>query len=231
MHLLWYHGPLTRYVNCGLRMRRECRERFPRHWLQRKPLVRDPDMHHGTCVTHVPWCKSGSLTRGGGENVPGIPGACAPRTIISGKKPMNKTGHIHLYTTKHRYEIKFNICCQSSNLVYCIYCIYNTCSRQYVGQTKRKWLKRHREHFNNIWKNHQNDPIGRYFNTTGHSGDIKQITTCILASLTLPGDSNGAFHMRLKLKDTGSLNCGHRSPMVSTPRDDWKCLIFVSFQV
>ena len=28
-------------------------------------------------VTHVPWCISGSLTRGGGENVPGIPGACA----------------------------------------------------------------------------------------------------------------------------------------------------------
>ena len=50
---------------------------FPRHRLQRKPLVSDPDMHHGTCVTHVPWCMSGSLTRGGGENVPGIPGACA----------------------------------------------------------------------------------------------------------------------------------------------------------
>ena len=24
--------------------------------------VSDPDMHHGTCVTHVPWCMSGSLT-------------------------------------------------------------------------------------------------------------------------------------------------------------------------
>ena len=31
------------------------------------------------CVTHVPWCMLGSLTRGGGENVPGIPGACAIR--------------------------------------------------------------------------------------------------------------------------------------------------------
>ena len=38
-------------------------------------------MHHGTCVAHVPWCMSGSLTRGGGENVPGIPGACATRTF------------------------------------------------------------------------------------------------------------------------------------------------------
>ena len=30
------------------------------------PLLRvsDTDMHHGTCVTHVPWCISGSLTGG-----------------------------------------------------------------------------------------------------------------------------------------------------------------------
>ena len=34
-------------------MRRECRERFPRHLLQRKTQVSDPGMHHGTCVTHA----------------------------------------------------------------------------------------------------------------------------------------------------------------------------------
>ena len=42
-----------------------------------KPRISDPGMHHGTCVTHVPWCMSGSPIRGGGENVPSIPGACA----------------------------------------------------------------------------------------------------------------------------------------------------------
>ena len=47
----------------------------------RKPLVNDPGMHHGTCVTHEPWCMSGSLTRSGGENVPGILGACATRNF------------------------------------------------------------------------------------------------------------------------------------------------------
>ena len=47
------------------------------------PQVSDPDMHHGTCVTHVPWCMPGSLNSGllwnwrRGGNVPGIPGACA----------------------------------------------------------------------------------------------------------------------------------------------------------
>ena len=38
-------------------------------------------MHHGTCVKHVPWCMSGSLTSGDEEHVPGMPGACAP-TIL-----------------------------------------------------------------------------------------------------------------------------------------------------
>ena len=28
------------------------------------PRVSDPDMHHGTCVMHVPWCISVSLTTG-----------------------------------------------------------------------------------------------------------------------------------------------------------------------
>ena len=62
-------------------MRRECRECFLCHWLQRKPLGKDPGMHHGTCVTHVPWCMSGSLFSRGRENVPGIPGACATRNF------------------------------------------------------------------------------------------------------------------------------------------------------
>ena len=47
---------------------------FPRRRFQRKSLVSDPGMHHGTCVTHVPWCMSGSRTCGDGENVLG---ACA----------------------------------------------------------------------------------------------------------------------------------------------------------
>ena len=62
-------------------MRRECRERFPRLRFPKKARVSDPDMHHCTWVTHVPWCMSGSLTNGGRENVPGVPGACATRNF------------------------------------------------------------------------------------------------------------------------------------------------------
>ena len=62
-------------------MRRECRERFPRHRPQRKQLVSDPGMHHCTCVTHVPWCMPGSLTAEAGKTFSAIPGACATRNF------------------------------------------------------------------------------------------------------------------------------------------------------
>ena len=87
--------PVT--YNWGLRMRRECRERFPRHRFQRNPLVNDHGMHHGTCVTHVPWCMSGSHTRGVGENVPGIPGACVTRNFTYlARGPLLATSHTPL---------------------------------------------------------------------------------------------------------------------------------------
>ena len=73
---------------------------FPRHRLQRKPLVNDPGMHHGTCVTHVPWCMSGSLTHCGGENVPGIPGACATRNftyLVRGPWWVGSVTRIYIY--------------------------------------------------------------------------------------------------------------------------------------
>ena len=71
-------GFLLDTQNCGLCMRRECRECFPHHRLQMRPLVSDPGMHHDMCVTHVPWCMSGSLIRGGGETFPAYPAHAQP---------------------------------------------------------------------------------------------------------------------------------------------------------
>ena len=49
--------------------------------LSAPPRISGPDMHHGTCKTHVPWCMPVSFEVGGGANVPGIPGACATRNF------------------------------------------------------------------------------------------------------------------------------------------------------
>ena len=53
---LCFYGPLTRYEKLGVAHAPGMPgTSFP------PPQIRDPDMHHGTCVTHVPWCMPGSL--------------------------------------------------------------------------------------------------------------------------------------------------------------------------
>ena len=54
-----HNGPLTRHVKVWV----VHAPRMPGTFFP--PLrVSDPNMHHGACVTHVPWCIPGSLTRG-----------------------------------------------------------------------------------------------------------------------------------------------------------------------
>ena len=76
------YGPLTRYVKLRVAHAPGMPGTFsPPPISKETAIVSDPSMHNGTCVTHVPWCMSGWLTRGGGEYIPGIPGACATRNF------------------------------------------------------------------------------------------------------------------------------------------------------
>ena len=69
-------------------MRRECRERFPHIRIQRKPLVNNPGMHYGTCVTHLLWCMSASLTlRWLGKRSRHSQCMRNPQIYVSGKRP------------------------------------------------------------------------------------------------------------------------------------------------
>ena len=54
-----HHGPLARYAKSRVAHASGVPGTF-----SSPPWVSDPDMHHGTCVTHVPWCVPGSLTSG-----------------------------------------------------------------------------------------------------------------------------------------------------------------------
>ena len=55
--MMWWQGPLARYEKL------RCACTGP-GMFSPPPLVSDPDMHHGTCVTHVPWCMPWSLICG-----------------------------------------------------------------------------------------------------------------------------------------------------------------------
>ena len=53
------HGTLARYIKLRVAHAPGMLGTFPP-----PQRVSDPDMHHGTCVAHVPWYMSGSLTSG-----------------------------------------------------------------------------------------------------------------------------------------------------------------------
>ena len=59
--MIWLllHRPLTRYAKLRVAHAPGMLGTF-----SPPPQVSDPDIHHGTCVTHVPWCMQGSLTSG-----------------------------------------------------------------------------------------------------------------------------------------------------------------------
>ena len=81
-----HNGPLTRYV----KLRAAHAPGMPGIF---SPLMRvsDPDMHHGTCVTHVPWCMPGLLTSGFLRNrwrEKHSRRMRNPRFCVSGKRPM-----------------------------------------------------------------------------------------------------------------------------------------------
>ena len=79
---LLLHGPLARYVILRVAHAPGMPGKF-----SPPPRFSDPDMHHGTCVTHVPWCMSGSLTssflwsRPRGKTFPAFPAHAQPAIL------------------------------------------------------------------------------------------------------------------------------------------------------
>ena len=101
------NGPLTRYVKLRVVYVPGMPGTFS------PPLrVSDPDMHHGTCVTHGPWCMPGSLTSGflwsqwWGKRSRHSRRMHNPQFYVSGKRHMTAGQHVpfkgHLYKTYFR---------------------------------------------------------------------------------------------------------------------------------
>ena len=110
-------GLLRDTSNNGLRMHRECLGRFSRHRLQRKSLVSalhaSRHVRHARVVMHV-----GIANPRCGENVPGIPGACATRNfpyLVRGPWRLSRNYIIHeSYVLNFCLLLSANItsCCQ-----------------------------------------------------------------------------------------------------------------------
>ena len=84
-----HHGRLNRYIKLRIAHAPGMSGTF-----SPPPRVSDPGMHHGTCVTHVPWCMPGSLTSGflwsrwWGKSSRHSRRMRNPQFYVSGKRPM-----------------------------------------------------------------------------------------------------------------------------------------------
>ena len=96
------HGSLARYVKLRVAFAPGMPGTF-----SPPPWVSDPDMHHGTCVTHVPWCMPVPLTGGFVWSWWRGKRSRHPRRMrnqqfyISGKRPMALT----IYASSGLYSI------------------------------------------------------------------------------------------------------------------------------
>ena len=108
------HEPQTRYVKLRVTHAPGMPRTFsPPPISEETAIVSDPGMHCGTYVTHVPWRMSVSLTCGGGENIPGIPGACATHNftnLIRG--PLMKPSTFQEFNSNEETDISIDIRCQ-----------------------------------------------------------------------------------------------------------------------
>ena len=91
-HVLAIHnGPLARYVKLRVAHTPGILGTFPQ-----SKRVSDPDMHHSTCMTHLPWRMLGSLTSGfiwsRRHGVRSQHFRCMrnPRCYVSAKRPIMK---------------------------------------------------------------------------------------------------------------------------------------------
>ena len=112
------------------------------------PLNSDLDMHHGTCVTHVPWCMPGSLTGGflwsqwRGKRSRHSRRMRSPHFYVSGKRPINRLPNGQLVVKGFQMQIQ-----TTQVKIYCLDNIYTVfpdayASRSFVNKTVFVW--RHR---------------------------------------------------------------------------------------
>ena len=81
IYIILFYGPLTRYVKTRVAHAPGMSGAFFPPSTSKETASWWLDMHHSTCVTHAPWCMSGSLNCGGGETFPAFPVHAQPEIL------------------------------------------------------------------------------------------------------------------------------------------------------
>ena len=106
---------------------------------------------------------------------------------------LNTDGRILCSATVRTYMSRLNVCCSSSNLIYCITC--KRCSIQHDGQTKCELKVRFSAHFLKITKNDQESEIARHFNSC-HDKGLDDVSIHIVNFIYAAPDSAKGKYLR-----------------------------------
>ena len=114
-------------------------------------------------------------------------------------KMINREGRIICPFNKRSYVTRYNVNCASNNLVYCLYC--KSCTKLYVGQTKRSMRERIGEHLTSIRRTKKHLVVGRHYNSAGHKG-VPDVSVFILDFVNTPPSALRSKQLRelLELK-------------------------------
>jgi hypothetical protein len=104
---------------------------------------------------------------------------------------MDTTGKITSFKTKETCHSRAKAVCIAHNIIYGIQC--NTCGKQYVGQTKRVFSVRLKEHIKDLTKTtltEKDQPVAKHLTKPDHTGRIDQITLFVLDFIKSPSHSD-----------------------------------------
>ena len=169
----WYYSvaleaaPLIQWASCQIRKIADAHAPGMPGTFSPSPQVSDPDMHHGTCVTHVPWCMPGSLyssflwNRRRGKTFPAFPAHAQPVFLriwqeAHGVKPapsvsLSNTSTPYVLTTV-LIDWLIGLIAIYDKLQTCWYITagdfrsYNWCNCQFVHLPWTKWPSFRRRH-------------------------------------------------------------------------------------
>ena len=110
---------------------------------------------------------------------------------------LDRSGSFIHPQTGRKHRTKYNVSCQSNNLVYLLECVQ--CHILYVGQTKNAIMKRVYQHLRDIKLKCPTSTVARHQNAH-QSVPLAPLKVHILDFVTLPRKSTQAWHKRLELE-------------------------------
>ena len=108
--------------------------------------------------------------------------------------------------TKDRdMKLAQNVDCNTNNVVYLLEC--NKCKKQYVGETKRKFIVRFKEHLADI-RHNRDTPVAKHYNLNSHKNNTTLVFPIPSILSRIAGHPDRTTDVRKTMRKCGSTHYG-----------------------